>query len=63
MKEGKPQVQSKIHSKEKSPEIFREQKRELKEINNKESFKESRRSNAINRKEDLRRPREVRNEV
>lgn len=63
MKEGKPQVQSKIHSKEKSPEIFREQKRELKEINNKESFKESRRSNAINRKENLRRPREVRNEV
>lgn len=63
MKEGKPQVQSKIHSKEKSPEIFREQKRELKEINNKESFKESRRSNGINRKENLRRPREVRNEV
>lgn len=63
MKEGKPQVQSKIHSKEKSPEIFREQKRELKEINNKEFFKESRRSNAINRKENLRRPREAGNEV
>lgn len=63
MKEGKPQVQSKIHSKEKSPEIFREQKRELKEINNKDSFKESRRSNSINRKENLRRPREGRNEV
>ena len=63
MKEGKPQIQSKIHSKEKSPEIFREQKRELKEINNKDSFKELRRSNVLNGKTNLRRPKEVRNEI
>jgi hypothetical protein len=70
MKEAKPQLQSKIQSKEKSPEIFREQKRELKSVNSREMTKDLKQDQRLDKNSKTsfsRMPRkslkEVRNEV
>jgi hypothetical protein len=64
MKEGKPQMQSKINSKEKSPEIFREEKRELKSLNVKKEQQTVKKENFLNPKTPVKKiPREVRSEV
>ena len=63
MKEGKAQIQSKIQSKEKSPEIFREQKRELKSVNSKEVMRDLKRENIVHSKIPKQADREVRREV
>lgn len=63
MKEGQGQVKSKIHTSEKSPEIFREQKRELKSVNSKEVTKDLKRENRLSHKTPIRPAREVRREV